>query len=102
MLVLFQTPYGGLYIERCFGILLAPARGVKHPDMRLLEMVRLVYFKKNLIQPSTSQPSSANYRVQVVKTEGEGGVNTDIIIGAWSAWSERYFCLAHSVLNLAQ
>ncbi|XP_073966112.1 GTPase activating protein and centrosome-associated isoform X3 [Choristoneura fumiferana] len=34
-----QTPYGGLYIERCFGILLAPARGVKHPDMRLLEMV---------------------------------------------------------------
>ncbi|XP_048006009.1 rab GTPase-activating protein 1-like [Leguminivora glycinivorella] len=35
----FQVPYGGLYIERCFGILLAPARGVKHPDMRLLEMV---------------------------------------------------------------
>lgn len=45
MLILFQTPYGGLYIERCFGILLAPARGVKHPDMRLLEMVRLVYLK---------------------------------------------------------
>ncbi|XP_048482097.1 rab GTPase-activating protein 1-like [Plutella xylostella] len=30
---------GGLYIERCFGILLAPGRGVKHSDMRLLEMV---------------------------------------------------------------
>ncbi|XP_013166979.1 PREDICTED: rab GTPase-activating protein 1-like isoform X1 [Papilio xuthus] len=30
---------GGLYIERCFGILLAPGRSVKHSDMRLLEMV---------------------------------------------------------------
>ncbi|KAG6465092.1 hypothetical protein O3G_MSEX014926, partial [Manduca sexta] len=29
---------GGLYIERCFGILLAPGRSVKHSDMRLLEM----------------------------------------------------------------
>ncbi|XP_059060324.1 rab GTPase-activating protein 1-like isoform X2 [Achroia grisella] len=35
-----QTSYsGGLYIERCFGILLAPGRSVKHSDMRLLEMV---------------------------------------------------------------
>ncbi|XP_050663821.1 rab GTPase-activating protein 1-like isoform X2 [Leptidea sinapis] len=30
---------GGLYIERCFGILLAPGRSVKHSDMQLLEMV---------------------------------------------------------------
>ncbi|XP_049885004.1 rab GTPase-activating protein 1-like isoform X2 [Pectinophora gossypiella] len=30
---------GGLFIERCFGILLAPGRSVKHSDMRLLEMV---------------------------------------------------------------
>ncbi|KOB72145.1 putative rab6 gtpase activating protein, gapcena [Operophtera brumata] len=35
-----QTGYtGGLYIERCFGILLAPGRSVKHSDMRLLDMV---------------------------------------------------------------
>lgn len=35
-----QSTYtGGLYIERCFGILLAPGRSVKHSDMRLLEMV---------------------------------------------------------------
>ncbi|KAM3966598.1 GTPase activating protein and centrosome-associated [Aphomia sociella] len=35
-----QSPYtGGLHIERCFGILLAPGRSVKHSDMRLLEMV---------------------------------------------------------------
>ncbi|XP_041974583.1 rab GTPase-activating protein 1-like isoform X2 [Aricia agestis] len=35
-----QSTYtGALYIERCFGILLAPGRGVKHSDMRLLEMV---------------------------------------------------------------
>ncbi|XP_026324039.1 rab GTPase-activating protein 1-like [Hyposmocoma kahamanoa] len=35
-----QASYnGGLYIERCFGILLAPGRSVKHSDMRLLEMV---------------------------------------------------------------
>ncbi|XP_012547924.2 rab GTPase-activating protein 1-like isoform X2 [Bombyx mori] len=35
-----QSGYtGGLYIERCFGILLAPGRSVKHSDMRLLEMV---------------------------------------------------------------
>ncbi|XP_026728714.1 rab GTPase-activating protein 1-like isoform X2 [Trichoplusia ni] len=35
-----QATYtGGLYIERCFGILLAPGRSVKHSDMRLLEMV---------------------------------------------------------------
>ncbi|XP_064292034.1 rab GTPase-activating protein 1-like isoform X2 [Plodia interpunctella] len=33
------TYTGGLYIERCFGILLAPGRSVKHSDMRLLEMV---------------------------------------------------------------
>ncbi|XP_047525640.1 rab GTPase-activating protein 1-like isoform X3 [Pieris napi] len=30
---------GGLFIERCFGILLAPGRSVKHSDMQLLEMV---------------------------------------------------------------
>lgn len=30
---------GGLIIERCFGILLAPGRSVKHSDMRLLEMI---------------------------------------------------------------
>ncbi|XP_045785954.1 rab GTPase-activating protein 1-like isoform X1 [Maniola jurtina] len=35
-----QASYtGGLYIERCFGILLAPGRSVKHSDMQLLEMV---------------------------------------------------------------
>ncbi|XP_026484545.1 rab GTPase-activating protein 1-like isoform X2 [Vanessa tameamea] len=35
-----QSSYtGGLYIERCFGILLAPGRSVKHSDMQLLEMV---------------------------------------------------------------
>ncbi|KAL0850479.1 hypothetical protein ABMA28_012274 [Loxostege sticticalis] len=35
-----QSTYtGGLFIERCFGILLAPGRSVKHSDMRLLEMV---------------------------------------------------------------
>lgn len=34
-----NTYTGGLYIERCFGILLAPGRSVKHSDMRLLEMV---------------------------------------------------------------
>ncbi|KAL4703151.1 hypothetical protein ACJJTC_016752, partial [Scirpophaga incertulas] len=35
-----QATYtGGLFIERCFGILLAPGRSVKHSDMRLLEMV---------------------------------------------------------------
>ncbi|XP_028169356.1 rab GTPase-activating protein 1 isoform X4 [Ostrinia furnacalis] len=34
-----QSCTGGLYIERCFGILLAPGRSVKHADMRLLEMV---------------------------------------------------------------
>ncbi|CAH2989838.1 unnamed protein product [Chilo suppressalis] len=33
------TYTGGLFIERCFGILLAPGRSVKHSDMRLLEMV---------------------------------------------------------------
>ncbi|XP_013183396.1 rab GTPase-activating protein 1-like isoform X2 [Amyelois transitella] len=35
-----QATYtGGLFIERCFGILLAPGQSVKHSDMRLLEMV---------------------------------------------------------------
>ncbi|XP_045456212.1 rab GTPase-activating protein 1-like [Melitaea cinxia] len=34
-----QSYTGGLYIERCFGILLAPGRSVKHSDMQLLEMV---------------------------------------------------------------
>ncbi|GBP27822.1 Rab GTPase-activating protein 1 [Eumeta japonica] len=36
---LLNTFPGGLIIERCFGILLAPGRSVKHSDMRLLEMV---------------------------------------------------------------
>lgn len=28
-----------LYIERCFGVLVAPGRHVRHSDMQLLEMV---------------------------------------------------------------
>ncbi|XP_077298006.1 GTPase activating protein and centrosome-associated isoform X2 [Arctopsyche grandis] len=34
-----QLPGSGLVIERCFGVLLAPGRNVKHSDMQLLEMV---------------------------------------------------------------
>lgn len=30
-----------LYIERCFGVLVAPGRGVRHSDMQLLEMVQV-------------------------------------------------------------
>lgn len=30
-----------LNIERCFGVLVAPGRHVRHSDMQLLEMVRI-------------------------------------------------------------
>ena len=31
-----------LNVERCFGLLIAPGRRVKHADMNLLEMVSLI------------------------------------------------------------
>ncbi|XP_013144238.1 PREDICTED: rab GTPase-activating protein 1-like [Papilio polytes] len=48
---------GGLYIERCFGILLAPGRSVKHSDMRLLEMIicRLVIETPVKVYPPTER-----------------------------------------------
>lgn len=32
-----------LYIERCFGVLVAAGRHVRHSDMQLLEMVRICF-----------------------------------------------------------
>lgn len=32
-----------LYIERCFGVLVAAGRHVRHSDMQLLEMVRVIF-----------------------------------------------------------
>lgn len=41
-----QISGGGLVIERCFGVLLASGRNVKHSDMQLLEMVRTLNLYK--------------------------------------------------------
>lgn len=41
-----------LYIERCFGVLIAPGRHIRHSDMQLLEMVQT--------GPSNSQTADRN------------------------------------------
>lgn len=43
-----------LHIERCFGILVAPGRHVKHSDMQLLEMVG---YLSSIVNPLLTQNS---------------------------------------------
>lgn len=56
-------------IERCFGILLAPGRSVKHADMRLLELVRyyLILCYLQLIQLCLMGTTTNELRNQTTK-----------------------------------